>query len=250
MTTWPEGYNKVVLDTVDSTNQEARRRAIRDAGPTWITARTQSQGRGRRGRDWASETGNLYTTLLFSRPISAQVAARFSFHTALAVADTIGVLAPAESISVKWPNDVLLNSGKVSGILLEAFGETKSGNLTLAIGIGINLRNAPSIPDADFPPTSVARETGKSHAPLDVLSILARRFDHWLDVDVEQGFTPIREAWISRAVGLRQPISVRLPGSTMEGIFTDVDADGLLVLETADGLQTIAAGDVFFPRSA
>jgi BirA family biotin operon repressor/biotin-[acetyl-CoA-carboxylase] ligase len=250
MTDWPEGYDKVVLDTVDSTNQEARRRAETAARPTWIMARAQSQGRGRRGREWHTADGNLFATLLISRHVSAQVAARFSFHAALAVADTFRVLAPNASISVKWPNDVLLNQGKASGILLEALGEGPTGACVLAIGMGMNLASAPGVPDALVPPTSLAEITGRSHAPEEALAILARRFDHWLVTDAEHGFTAVREAWCTRAIGIGQPITVRLPTSTVSGVFIDVDADGLLVLETTDGVQTIAARDVFFPGSA
>ncbi len=247
MTDWPEGYDKVILDTVDSTNEEARRRSDGLVRPLWIMALSQTRGRGRRGRDWAPGTGNLFASLLMTRVITASMSARYSFHAALAVADTIRVLAPMASISVKWPNDVLLNGGKASGILLEALGEPKPGNLTLALGIGLNLAEAPDLPDANVRPTSLKAEIGDSPDPEETLAILARRINHWLTIDELSGFAPVREAWRSRAVGIGQSISVRLPGSSISGVFSDVDADGLLVLETPDGRQTIAAGDVFFP---
>lgn len=249
MTDWPDGYDRIILDTVDSTNLEARRRADSIARPTWIMAREQSQGRGRRGRDWISGNGNLFATLLFSKPVPVSEAARYSFHAALAVADTFRIVAPDASISVKWPNDVLLNGRKASGILLEALGDAQAGRLGLALGVGMNLASTPEVTDAHISPTSVAVETGDAPPPEDVLVLLARRLDHWLTTDASDGFAPVREAWRARAIGIGQQISVRLPGSTLAGVFTDVDADGLLVLETTCGRQTIAAGDVFFPGS-
>ncbi|MEO1490947.1 MAG: biotin--[acetyl-CoA-carboxylase] ligase [Pseudomonadota bacterium] len=250
MTQWPDGYAEVILDTVDSTNQEARRRASEGTPPTWIMARAQTAGRGRRGRDWVSGAGNLYATLLIERHAPAMAAARLSFHAALAVADTLRVLAPDASIAVKWPNDVLLNGRKASGILLDALGASSTPPLMLGIGIGMNLATAPEVEEAHVRPTSVAAETGSAPVPEHALSLLARRIDHWLTVDDTQGFAPVREAWRARAIGIGQPIDVRLPGSTLSGTFRDVDADGLLVLETAEGLQTVAAGDVFFPGTA
>lgn len=248
MTDWPEGYERVLLASVDSTNEEARRRAPTFATPQWIMAQVQTCGRGRRGREWVSQSGNLFATLLIRHRTRPAEAARLSFHSALAVADALRVLAPTGSIAVKWPNDVLLNGRKISGILLESLGEAAPGHITLAIGFGINLKCAPEVEDAAFAPTSVLRETGRRIDPEHALTVLARRFDHWLEQDRMFGFAPVRDAWRSRAIGVGAPIDVRLADRTLSGTFRDVDADGMLVLEHAGGLQTIAAGDVFFPR--
>src|SRR5262249_47981168 len=139
----PAGYELASFDDIDSTNEEARRRAGAGArGPLWIWAQRQTAGRGRRGRAWESPLGNLSCTLLFAPHATAAAAARLSFVASLAVRDLVAELLPDAEVKVKWPNDVLLDGRKTSGILLESAGETGSGDLPwLAVGIGVNLRH-------------------------------------------------------------------------------------------------------------
>ena len=233
----------VLLDEVDSTNAEARRRAP-VAAPLWIAARRQTAARGREGRRWESPAGNLAATLLLPRDDPPAALARLSFHAALAVADLLGQLAPGAEVRLKWPNDALLNGAKVAGILLESFGGTPA---QLAIGIGVNLAHAPAAAEARWRPTSVAAETGSAPEPDAALGILAERLEHWLRLDAAEGFAPVRAAWLARAARLGQPIEARLASTTLTGRFEDVDTDGALVLGTAGGRRRIAAADIFFP---
>lgn len=239
---WPAGYDRLILDAVDSTNAEARRR-LRHPRPIWIAARRQTAGRGRQGRGWASPAGNLYATLLLGRDEPPAALARLSFRAALAAADLFAHYAPAAETATKWPNDVLLNGRKAAGILLENFGPGAGHQANLAIGIGINLAHHPDPADCRWPPTSLAAETG--HAPgFDAaLTVLAARLDHWLAVP---GFADVRAAWLARAAQLGRRIEVRLPDATLTGIFEDVDAEGALVLRTAHGPRRITAGDIHF----
>lgn len=144
----------VILDEIDSTNAEARRLAeAGEAGPRWIVARRQTAGRGRRGRKWETEQGNLAATLLITTPKSAAEAAQATFVAALAVADLLDVFVSPALVSIKWPNDVLLDGVKVSGILVES-GAHANGDLWLAVGIGVNLAHAPD--DTERGATSIA----------------------------------------------------------------------------------------------
>ncbi|MBQ1204111.1 MAG: biotin--[Loktanella sp.] len=111
---WPAGYGRVVLDTVDSTMAEAARRAALIDQPTWIMAHHQTAARGRRGRAWQSPAGNLNATLIFKPDASAAEAARRSFLAANALYAALAIYVPAEKLSLKWPNDVLLSGGKVA----------------------------------------------------------------------------------------------------------------------------------------
>ena len=239
---WPAGANRLVLEEVDSTNAEARRRAPVTRA-LWIAARRQTAARGREGRAWSSPPGNLAATLLVPREEPPAALARLSFHAALAVADLFAHFAPRAAVTLKWPNDALLNGAKAAGILLENFGGRPA---QLAIGIGINLAHAPGA--ARWRPTSIAAEVGQAPGFEAALGVLAARLDHWLAIEAGQGFAPVRAAWLARAARLGRPIEARLPAATLTGVFEDMDTDGALVLRTAEGPRRIAAADIFFPE--
>ena len=237
----------MVLDAVDSTNDEALRRLrAGERGPLWIAARRQLAGRGRERRPWSTEEGNLAATLLMPFRGTPAEAARLGFPASLAVADLFDLLAPGVPVALKWPNDVLLAGRKASGILLENFGPGRDGRLAIAIGIGVNLASHPRRDEMRWPATSVAAETGAAPDFDETLAALAQGMDRWLGVLDRRGFEAVRAAWLARADRLGEVIDARLPRGTLTGRFSDIDADGALVLETADGTRRIAAGDVFF----
>ncbi|MFN3613775.1 MAG: biotin--[acetyl-CoA-carboxylase] ligase [Rubrimonas sp.] len=246
MARWPAGVGLLRLETVDSTNEEARRQA--DAGapaPLWIVARTQTAARGRRGRAWAAPAGNLCATCLLRPNGGARQAALLSFAACLAVADMFAAIAPGADVSLKWPNDALLNGRKAAGVLLEGAGA--GGDLAwMAVGIGVNLAHHPApAPDA-WPPTSVAAETGAAPDPDDAMLALAEAFARWTGTLERDGFRPLRAAWLARAARLGQKLIARLPLETVEGVFADVDDEGALVLSQGGALRRIQAADVYF----
>lgn len=244
MTAWPHGTGLLRLDEIDSTNCEARRRAeAGETGPLWITAARQTAGRGRRGRVWQGGDGNLAATLLLRPEAPPAAAAQLGFAAALAVSDLAAHFAPAAAITVKWPNDVLADGKKISGILLEA-GPRANDNSWLAIGIGINLAGHPV--ETEFPATSLAALGVTPPAPDMALTVLAARFAHWLAVWRSEGFEPLRAAWLARAGGLGAPIRARLPHEERRGAFEGIDATGALLLREASGVRAITAGEVFF----
>jgi BirA family biotin operon repressor/biotin-[acetyl-CoA-carboxylase] ligase len=236
---WPRDLGLRRYDTLDSTNEEARRLAKSGVrGPLWIVSHEQTAGRGRRGRVWISESGNLYATLLMQATMS--LSAQLGFVAGLAAADTVAAHAPGAEVALKWPNDALLNGKKVAGILLEALGHD-----SLAIGIGINLAHYPR--ETEIPSISVAAVTGNPPDLDGILLRLASAMTAWYEIWLRQGFQPVRKAWLLRASGLGQPIRARLGDSEREGVFEDLDEDGALLLRDAAGTLTrITAGDVFF----
>jgi BirA family biotin operon repressor/biotin-[acetyl-CoA-carboxylase] ligase len=234
---WPAGLRE--FSELDSTNEEARRLALAgDSGPLWITAARQTAGRGRRGREWQSPPGNLAATLLI-RPARAKAEwAQLSFVAAISVTDMAAHFAPAATIAVKWPNDVLAEGRKLAGILLETAGEA------LAIGIGVNLKAHPS--DTEFPAVSLPALGAKPPSPAEALARLAPGFARWYDLWEGAGFAPIRDAWLARAAGLGQRIRARLPDQERAGVFEGIDAVGALLLNEGSRTRAIAAGEVFF----
>lgn len=215
--------------------------------PAWITARRQTGGRGRGGKPWLAPDENLKATWTApaDRPITEL--SLYSFVAALALKDALSVWIAPEKLAFKWPNDVLADGRKIAGILLE------SSNGRLSIGVGVNVAAAPP-PDVlpqDALPTVAMRDiaAGQSLLPLDrdtLLAQLAADFERWRAIWAQHGFSKIRTPWLAGAANLGQPIRVRLPKETLHGTFRDVDETGCLVLQTANGLQTIAAGEVYF----
>ena len=237
----------VVFEDIDSTNAEARRRAEGgETGPIWFTAARQSAGRGRRGRVWDTSLGNLAATYLFTTAKTPGEAAQISFVAALAVADLASAFAPAELVTLKWPNDTLIAGRKAAGILVESAPAPGAG-LWVAVGIGINLAHAPQgLAPPALAPTYLG-ERGSTPTPAEALAGLSEAFERWRAIWQDDGFAAIAAAWTARAHGLGERCVARLPNETIEGIAEGLDVDGALRLRTPDGsVRRLTAGDVFF----
>lgn len=249
MTGWPEGYGRRVLEEVDSTLNEATRIAGGLSGPEWILARRQTAGRGRRGRVWCDPVGNFAATLvMFPKGDPGQVALR-SFVAALALFDAcVALTGRSVGFALKWPNDVLLNGGKLAGILLESSGQG-AGVAHLSVGIGVNLVAAPPVEAVEagaLRPVSLLSETGIEVTAQEFLEALAPAFAGYEAQLVTYGFDPIRAAWLDRAARLGQRITARTGNSETTGRFETVDGRGNLVLMTAKGRVSIPAADIYF----
>ncbi len=234
------GARLISYDTIGSTNAEGLRLAREgEHGPLWVTARSQTAGRGRRGRTWVSEPGNLYTSLVLTDPSPPDRRAELSFVAALALHDAVGARIPGVSsrLLLKWPNDLLIDGCKFAGILIEGEGNAA------VIGIGVNCAHHPS--GTDFPATDLA-SAGLRASPEKVFealsSAMAQRLAQW---DRGAGFVAIRAEWLKRAANLGHDIKVAVTEGTRVGRFETVDDRGCLVLRLPNGAtETIAAGDV------
>lgn len=233
-----------MLLSVDSTMSEAQRLGAELSAPTWILAHEQSAARGRRGRAWINPKGNFAASLVM-RPEAApdQMALR-SFVAALALRQALeDVVKEQATLGLKWPNDVLLNGGKVAGILLESVGGL------LIIGIGVNLAAAPpaeGVEPGAVRPVSVLGETAVSIEPEAFLERLAAAFAPLETQLSQQGFAPIRRAWLTHAARLGEEITAKTMRDTFHGRFETVDETGNLVLRTATGTISLPAADVYF----
>jgi BirA family biotin operon repressor/biotin-[acetyl-CoA-carboxylase] ligase len=233
---------------IDSTNEACRRRAQQgEPAGLVIRADLQTRGRGRRGRDWVSPPGNLYTSILLRPARPAAEVATLGFVAVVALGNAIAPLLPVTvALGHKWPNDLLLDGAKVSGILLEAQAAEAGAAGFVVLGIGVNIASHP--PGTPYPVDDLRSKGAAEILPRALLDRLLAAFAPLYDTWEREGFAAIEPLWHRRAVGLGQAIEVRLQDSALHGVFRDLDRDGALRLELADGSERrISAGDVYFP---
>lgn len=177
-----------------------------------------------------------------------QTVALRSYVASLALFDALTTTTGTPlGLALKWPNDVLLNGGKVAGILLEC--HSGPGPQILAVGIGVNLIGHPDSAEVEpgaTPPVSVLSQSGKRVTPEAFLGVLAPAFAAWEDLFTTRGFSPIRDAWLARAARIGQPIRARTGQHDRHGIFDSIDAAGNLMLRMDSGTLAIPAAEVFF----
>ena len=255
-----QGYRVESFASVGSTNAVALERAREgDSGRLWLVTGKQDAGRGRRGRAWATPEGNLAATLLLVPSFDLKSAATLGFVAGLALADALDAVLPGRRVSVgvdggsslpggrfelKWPNDVLADGAKLSGILLES-AMLDEKRFALAIGIGVNVVGHPD--DTPYPATSLAA----LGASCDAETLFMALSDAWVDNVAlwgeSRGLSAIRERWLDRAAGLGSQVAVRTEGRVVRGVFETIDRDCRFVIREDDGnAVTIAAGDVHF----
>ena len=246
---WPNGYGRIVLAETDSTLDEAQRRFADLSGPAWIMAENQTAARGRRGRPWSMPKGNFAATLVIPDNANTTQSALRSFVAALALYDSfVAITGRPSAFTLKWPNDVLLNGGKVAGILLEGIhhGQSFAG---IAIGFGVNLAAAPDVSEVEeraLRPVSLTGEFAMTVTPAEFLDQLAISYAKFEEQHATHGFAPIRTAWLARASRIGETITARLPNEEITGVFETIDEAGYLVMQTPKGRRSLAAADVFF----
>jgi len=257
------GYRLSAYEAVGSTSTEAMAWAtLGDPGKLWVVAKEQTSGHGRRGRNWQTPAGNLAASLLLTQPGHGATSATLGFAAGLALEGAIRAVAPSVAVKVgldaasgggdrltlKWPNDVLLNGAKIAGILLEAV--TRPGaESVVVIGIGVNVLHAPK--GVPYPVTSLV-ENGADISAETLFTALA---EAWVDQetlwDEGRGFSVIRDHWLKRASGLGAPIAVKLGEDVFRGTFETIDDEGRLIVRAGDGSsRAISAGEVHFGAAA
>ena len=259
------GYRLAGFDQIGSTNIEALAAAAAgDPGGIWFAALHQTAGRGRRGRAWESTPGNLAASLLIIPDADPNALATLGFVAGVAMQTAFARILPQGAVRIgldgadaldgrgrvalKWPNDVLADGAKVSGILLE-MAKTPDGRNAIVIGIGVNVVAAPT--GLPYPATSL-RELGYERSAEEVFASLAdawvEAFSLWSD---GRGVSDILERWRGSAAGIGAPVAVQQDGVVRRGIFETVDSSGRLVMRDDDGARiVITAGDVHFGATA
>ena len=237
---WPHIWSA----QLDSTNKAARARAeAHDFSPCWIATHRQTAGRGRRGKSWVGEEGNLFATAYFTFHGTVQEASKLCFVAGLAVWDAIAATgANVSDLKLKWPNDVRASKLKLSGMLLET-GPAPDGAVWIAAGIGVNLKTAPKTDQQTCALSSLAPQQIPN--PPAFLELLDDAFRMRLVQFARFGFDQQKHDWIERAEGLNERISVQAGSQTVIGTMTGIDDEGGLLLMGDDGtLRTISAGEV------
>lgn len=246
------GVRLLTLAEIDSTNDEAKRLVLAgERGPLWIVSAQQTRGRGRLGRIWMSRPGNLYASLVVSGFGPAALAPQLGFVAGVAVLEAARRATGAgDRLSIKWPNDLLLDGAKAAGVLLEGLPLAVAAEpppFAAIIGIGVNCAEAPQ--NLPYRATALS-EFGPAASASTFFAFLSDAMVEALDQWREgAGFGDILARWRAGAFGLGGPLRVSLPdGAVLEGRFESIDGAGRLVLATEEGSRLIDAGDVFLPQ--
>lgn len=241
-----DDYHLLSFDTLDSTNEEAKRLAkAGGAHGAVVWAKKQTGGKGRMGREWVSQPGNLFVSILLKPEKPMAELSQLSFVASIAVVEALAALFEKDhKLACKWPNDVLLDGKKLSGILLESFPCEIDGKQWVVVGVGVNVDSYPN--QVQYPATCLT-EAGVELVSAKI--VLSRFIHHFIECYNEwsnKGFAPIRRRWLSYAWGLKKEITARLPDEEIAGIFQDIDASGSLIVKDKKGHKNIVhAADIF-----
>lgn len=239
------GYRLVRFEAIGSTNEEGLARARQgETGRLWLVADRQTQGRGRSGRAWDSPQGNLHASLLLRDAAPPRVAPQLGFVAGVALWEAVTrVTGSRQGLAIKWPNDLLLDGAKVAGILIEST-TCADGGFACVVGFGVNCRTYPT--GLPYRATSLAAVHGAAVTRDRILAALSETIIEGLDAwRAGADFGAVRRAWMDRAIGRGTPLGVFQNDRRIEGCFGGIDEDGRLLLDTAHGVATIQAADVF-----
>lgn len=229
----------ICFDELTSTNDLAAQYAqAKTDDMLVIKAKKQTAGRGRRGHLWQSLEGNLFFSLLF-KSVETNIG-MFVIISALSLLQSLKILSPSADVLLKWPNDVLLNNKKVSGILLEI-----PENGYMIIGIGVNIIQSPKSDAISYPVTSL-RESGIQTTADEFLQIYLKQFDNFMKLFHKSGFEPLRRMWLDNAKKIGSKIMVCQNNTQICGVFEGIDENANLLLRNNEKLHKILAGDVFY----
>jgi BirA family biotin operon repressor/biotin-[acetyl-CoA-carboxylase] ligase len=242
----PDKPHRIIrLQETGSTNSDAMRFAC--AGeplPLWVVAETQTAGRGRAGRSWISEAGNLHASFAFQTDAHPRDAGQLSLVAGVALFDAIAAAAPElkEPLRLKWPNDVLIGSAKVAGILVETAPAPREPGFVAVMGFGVNVTAAPSGDSIEATSLADANARTDREALLEALAgSLDERLGEW---NHGQGFAAIRTAWLDRAGPLGEAITVNSEAGRLGGRYRGLAENGALIAEIGGDLREISYGDV------
>jgi len=242
---WLQQYNLLVFEEIDSTNNEAKRLIKSGAlDRLVIWSKQQTDGRGRYGRNWSSQEGNLYMSVLLPVQCSLAKAAQLSFVMGLSVYDVISGLAKKQKIkldiNLKWPNDILISGMKIGGILLESLPEEDTGWVVL--GLGLNVENTPDVENS----TSL-KDLGIKGNVGHALGMVMNKFDYYHNLWTIYGFSKIRQMWIKRAYKLGEVVTISDMKNRISGVFETIDKDGAMKIKLASGEKySMSTGEIFF----
>ena len=235
----------VYFSETDSTNTRAKELADQGAPEgTVIVSEKQTDGRGRKGRNWFSPSREgIYVSLILRPGISPDEAPKTTLLTAVAVAEALISLTLLK-VSIKWPNDILINGKKIAGILTEIRAEIDAIDYII-VGLGLNV-NTPDFPDdIKEKATSILIETGKHFPRVRVIREYLKQYERYYKIFERIGFEPILKRWKELSNIIGRQITVEATGTKHTGQVQDIDRDGVLILkDNAGKYHRIFSGDV------
>lgn len=241
------GRNVKLLDEVGSTQDELKKLA-EEGSPegTLVIAERQTQGRGRQGRSWLSPAGKgVWMSLLLRPEIPLQLTPQLTLLAAVALSRAIKRVVPL-TIGIKWPNDLLVDGRKISGILLESAAEDERLKYVAAgIGISVNLEEADYPEELRAKAVSLKMASGRTIDRIELIAAAMEEFETLYDLYREQGFAPIRSMWEAHSVTLHRPAALLTPQGRVEGVPEGLDDAGGLIVRQRDGtLRTIYSAEM------
>ena len=243
--------NIIYLKETDSTNTRAKELAAQGAPEgTLIIAEKQTNGRGRRGRNWFSPPGGgIYCSLILRPTMQPGETPRITLMTAVVLAETLIFLMKLK-LRIKWPNDILVNGKKLAGILTEISTEMDAVNyIVVGLGLNVNTRFENFPKEIKKTATSILIETGNRTPRIKLIQNYLKLYEQYYDMFKKNNFKPIMSRWRELADIIGKQIKVNVIGKTHIGEVVDVDNDGVLILKDDQGmLQRIFSGDIYLGR--
>lgn len=244
---YPNNYK--LYKTLDSTNQEAKRLSLLNHPETWVLALKQTRGRGRNGKVWLTGTNGFAASLLYYPKISFSEMILRSYVAGIALYDCVCKIGVSKNLlTLKWPNDLLLEGQKVAGILVETFTRGDKASAPLIIGFGVNLGSCPNRDDLEkdaIIPGSLEHSGLCIPKPEQFLTMLMPIYQYWDSYLITHGFKRLRQEFLNRTFPIGQQIRVRKVNGAITGLFSGIRTDGALKLVSSSGTVFVTAGDVF-----
>lgn len=231
------GRTLKLYDTVESTQPIAHQLAEQGAAEgTMVLAEQQTSGKGRMGKSWHSPKGKgIWLSLVLRPRIPVHFTPQLTLLVAVALCRTIRSMEPLP-VAIKWPNDLLIDGKKISGILLESSAEDERLNYVIAgVGIGVNLGESDYPPELKAVGTSLRMASGKEWSRTALLQRFLLQFEELYELYHAEGFEPIRTAWSAQSVSLGKRVRARTPKGDVEGIAETIDEMGALIVRRDDG---------------
>ncbi len=229
-----------------STNADAMRLGLAgEALPLWVVADKQTGGRGRSGRKWVSQRGNLHASLALRCIAPMEKAGQLSLLAGISMIDAIRStmdLAPDAQLRLKWPNDILIGVAKAGGILVESTSLREGSGFLAILGFGLNLVTFPN--EIGRQATALGRH-GRPPDARALVSALSERIALWLDRwNAGLNFSAVREAWLERASSIGEPIVINTTTGPVSATYRGLSDTGALLAEVDGALREFNYGDV------
>lgn len=241
----PQWLHLEIHDALPSTNSHLMQNISTQKHGTCIAANLQTQGRGRRGRQWQSALGESLTfSLLWRFQCGANALSGLSLAIGVALIRALHTLGATQA-NLKWPNDILINHKKIAGILIELQGDMEASS-TAVIGVGVNLNLSHRLKhQIDQPATDLLSNIAHTINPNTVLATLLIHLKEVLDIFEKHGFTALRDEWSNNHAYHAKNVKMLMPNDQeIQGQVQAITDDGSLILNTADGLQRFVSGEI------